>query len=368
LTAEAGCILGDVQRAAASAGKMFPLSLAAEDSCMIGGNLATNAGGTAVLRYGSARDLCLGLEVVTPGGELWDGLLGLRKNNAGYDLRDLFIGSEGTLGIITAAVLRLHPQPRGHAVGFLAVDTVDHACNLLDLARDQLDSRLTAFELLSEACLDMVLRHDPAGRRPLEHRSAWYLLVELSESDSYESAESALNHLLERAFEHGLIRDGVVAGSIAQAEALWSLRENISESQGREGPAIKHDISLPISRLAAFIDSTGAAIAEKWPRSQLVVFGHLGDGNLHYNLSPACAADHSHFLALEPAINRLVHDAVNAACGSISAEHGLGVLRRDESARYRSTVESTLMRAVKKAIDPDGIMNPGKVLSAELPR
>ena len=363
LIAEAGCILHDVQEAAASAGKFFPLSLAAEGSCTIGGNLATNAGGTGVLRYGNARDLCLGLEVVTPNGIVWNGLHGLRKNNAGYDLRDMFIGSEGTLGVITAAVLRLHARPRGRAVAFLAVKAVQAAIELLDLARDALDSRLTAFELESHSCLDLVLRHHPTLRSPLEQPSPWYVLIEVSDPTSDQNAESGLNELLVRAFEHGITSDGVVAGSLAQARQLWSLRENISEAQNREGPAIKHDISLPLSRLAAFVDSTSKAIEARWQSIRLVVFGHAGDGNLHFNLSPANSADRGSFLAAETELNRVVHDAVHSAGGSISAEHGLGILRRDEAARYKSTVELELMRAVKRAIDPNGLMNPGKVLA-----
>jgi FAD/FMN-containing dehydrogenase len=362
LTAEAGCILRDVQEAAARAGKLFPLSLAAEGSCTIGGNLATNAGGTAVLRYGNARALCLGLEVVTPSGIIWDGLKSLRKNNTGYDLRDLFIGAEGTLGVITAAVLQLHAQPKGRAVAFLAVPALQRAIELLDLARDTLDSRLTAFELESHASLDLVLKHHPAHRSPLEHSYPWYVLIEVSDSTSYQNAESGLNELLALAFERDLAADGVVAGSIAQADSLWSLRENVSESQSREGPTIKHDISLPISRLGAFVDTVGGAIEARWPNVRLVVFGHAGDGNLHFNLSPADGADRDFFLATEAEINRLVHDAVHAAGGSISAEHGLGILRRDEAARYKSTVELDLMRAIKHAIDPCGLMNPGKVL------
>ena len=363
LIAEAGCILRNVQEAAASAGKFFPLSLAAEGSCTIGGNLATNAGGTGVLRYGNARDLCLGLEVVTPSGTVWNGLQGLRKNNAGYDLRDMFIGSEGTLGVITAAVLRLHAMPKGRAVAFLAVNNVQRAIELLDLARDALDSRLTAFELESDSCLDLVLTHHPAQRSPLEQAYPWYVLIEVSDPTSHQNAESGLNELLARAFEHGITSDGVIAGSIAQARQLWSLRENIAESQSREGPAIKHDISLPISRLAAFVDTTSKAIEAQWPRIRLIVFGHAGDGNLHFNLSPANGVDHVSFLAAEPELNRIVHDAVHSAGGSISAEHGLGILRRDEAARYKSTVELELMRAVKRAIDPSGLMNPGKVLA-----
>ena len=364
LIAEAGCVLRDVQEAAASAGKLFPLSLAAEGSCTIGGNLATNAGGTGVLRYGNARDLCLGLEVVTPSGIVWDGLQCLRKNNTGYDLRDLFIGAEGTLGVITAAVLRLHARPRGQAVAFVAVQAVQHAIELLDIARDALDSRLTAFELESHTCLKLVLKHHPPHRSPLERNYPWYVLIEVSDPTNHQNAESGLNDLLAHALERGMTVDGVVAGSIAQAASLWSLRENVSESQSREGPAIKHDISLPISRLAAFVDTTSKAIETRWPSVRLVVFGHAGDGNLHFNLSPTNGADHASFLAAESEINRLVHDAVHAAGGSISAEHGLGILRRDEAARYKSKVELELMHAIKRAIDPHGLMNPGKVLSA----
>lgn len=362
ITAEAGCLLHEVQEAADSAGRLFPLSLAAEGSCTIGGNLATNAGGTGVLRYGNARDLCLGLEVVTAVGDVWNGLTGLRKNNAGYDLRDLIIGSEGTLGIITAAVLRLHAKPRGRAVAFLAVASVQRAVELLDLARDTLDSRLTAFEMLSDACLGVVLEHHAALRAPVGQRLPWYALVEVSDVDAFAKAEAALSDLLASAFERDLIADGVVATSMTQAESLWALRENVSESLAREGPAIKHDISLPISGLAAFIESTNSAIERRWPDVRLMVFGHVGDGNLHYNLAPGRSGDHVAFMAHEPQINRFVHEAVAAANGSISAEHGLGVLRRDEAAHFKSAVELRLTAAIKRALDPDGLMNPGKVL------
>jgi FAD/FMN-containing dehydrogenase len=363
MVAEAGCILHDVQKAAFGAGRLFPLSLAAEGSCTIGGNLATNAGGTAVLRYGNARELCLGLEVVTPDGAIWDGLNALRKNNSGYDLRDLFIGSEGTLGVITAAVLKLHALPKGQAVAFVAVAGISQATDLLELARNALDARLTAFELLSGACLRLVACFHPATQPPVDRQSPWYVLIEVSDTRSYESAEAGLNELLQDAFARGIVTDGVVAGSLLQAESLWAVRENVSESQGRLGPTIKHDIALPISRLADFVSSTGEAIASQWPDAQLFIFGHLGDGNLHYNLSPADGSNHAAFAAAEPAINRLVHDAVDDAGGSISAEHGLGVLRRDEAGCYKSPVELRLMHAIKRALDPDGLMNPGKVLA-----
>ena len=362
LVAEAGCTLHAVQRAAEDAGKFFPLSLAAEGSCTIGGNLATNAGGTAVLRYGNARDLCLGLEVVTAGGDVWNGLTALRKNNAGYDLRNLFIGSEGTLGIITAAVLRLHTRPRGSATALVAVGSVQHAVTLLELSRDALDGRLIAFEIFSDDCLRLVRKYQSSLRSPFADAHAWYILLEVSDSEGDLEAERALAATLERAVAREIVADGVVAASLAQTRELWALRESISESQGREGPAIKHDIALPISELARFVDSASAAIALRWTDVQLVVFGHVGDGNLHFNVSPVEGADRDAFAALEPAINLLVHDAVAEAGGTISAEHGLGVLRRTEVLRYKSQTEIQLQVAIKRALDPSNIMNPGKVL------
>jgi FAD/FMN-containing dehydrogenase len=366
LTVEAGCTLLQVQEAAREAGRLFPLSLAAEGSCTIGGNLATNAGGVQVLRYGNARELCLGLEVVTPEGEIWDGLRGLRKDNTGYDLRDLYIGAEGTLGIITAAVLKLYPQPAARVVAFVSVPSPDAALQLLALAQQRLGAALTAFELLTQTCLDLVLLHVPGTRRPVADASPWYVLLEVSDATGEAHATQAIETFLETAMEQDLVSDAAISASLAQFESLWALRENISESQAAEGKTIKHDISLPISRIPAFIDSTDARIAQAFPGVRLVVFGHLGDGNLHYNISPAAGlrgAEHAaDFLALEAPLNRLVHDAVVGHGGSISAEHGLGVLRRDESARYKSAVELKLMRAIKQAIDPQGLMNPGKLL------
>jgi FAD/FMN-containing dehydrogenase len=366
LTAEAGVTLAQVQRAARDAGRLFPLSLAAEGSCTIGGNLATNAGGVQVLRYGNARDLCLGLEVVTPTGELWDGLQGLRKDNTGYDLRDLYIGSEGTLGVITAAVLKLHPLPAGQAVALAAVPTPQAATALLQLARQQAADQLTAFELMGSLCLDLVQRHMPACRLPLAGASPWYVLIELSSGAGESQAQEALEQLLGEAMTQALVSDAALSRSGPQFDALWALRENISEAQGAEGRTIKHDIALPISQIAAFIDDMGAAIAQAFPQVRLVLFGHLGDGNLHYNLSPA--ADHcgpeqrAALEALEAPLNQLVHDAVVARQGSISAEHGLGVLRRDEAMRYRDPVAQRLMATVKQALDPQQLMNPGKLL------
>jgi len=367
MVVDAGLTLQLVQDAAREAGRLFPLSLAAQGSCTIGGNLATNAGGVQVLRYGNARDLCLGLEVVTAEGDVWDGLRGLRKDNTGYDLRDLFIGSEGTLGIITGASLKLFPRPAAQVLAFAAVPTPEAAVQLLQLAQARLGATLTAFELIGDSCLGLVEIHVAAARLPLAERSPWYVLLEVSDTRDETHASAAIEGLLEAALERQLASDVALSSSLAQFRALWALREDISESQGAEGKTIKHDISLPISRIAEFVTRTSAAIDSHFPGQRLVVFGHLGDGNLHYNVSPAAdrtGAEHAaSFVALEGPINRLVHDAVAALGGSISAEHGLGVLRRDESARYKSAVEMKLMRAVKRALDPHGLMNPGKLLA-----
>ncbi len=364
ITVEAGCVLAEVQRAAAEAGRLFPLSLAAEGSCTLGGNLSTNAGGVQVLRYGNARELCLGLEVVTAEGEIWDGLRGLRKDNTGYDLRDLFIGAEGTLGVITAATLRLHPLPAAQLTAFVALADPQAALGLLELAQRRLAASLTAFELISSLCVELVLRHYPDCRHPLEATpSPYYVLLECSDSESEAHAQAALTSLLAEAIEQGLASDAAVSSSLAQSRSMWALRENISEAQAAEGKNIKHDISVPISRIGEFVASTNALLEQRFTGIRMVVFGHLGDGNLHYNVSPPQGwSDEDAFLALQPEINRITHDAVVAFRGSISAEHGLGQLRRDESARYKSAVEMKLMRAIKQALDPLGIMNPGKVL------
>jgi len=362
ITVEAGCVLQRVQQAAAAAGRYFPLSLASEGSCTIGGNLSTNAGGVAVLRYGNARELCLGLEVVTPAGEVWDGLRGLRKDNTGYDLRDLFIGAEGTLGVITAAVMKLYPAPAARLAAFVATPSPAAALSLLDLAQSRLGPGLTAFELVSRPSLELVLKHFKDARDPLASRSPWYVLVEASDLMSEARATEALEGLLAEAFEAELIVDGTVGASLAQTRALWALRENISEAQAAEGLNIKHDIAVPISRIGDFIEEAQAALAKAFPGVRPVVFGHLGDGNLHFNVSAPLGQPHDDFLKRRGEVNTLVHDLVAAYGGSISAEHGLGVLRRDEAARYKSPVEIALMRAVKQAIDPMGVMNPGKVL------
>jgi FAD/FMN-containing dehydrogenase len=363
ITVEAGCVLQTVQEAALAAGRLFPLSLAAQGSCTIGGNLSTNAGGVQVLRYGNARELCLGLEVVTAQGEVWDGLRGLRKDNTGYDLRDLFVGSEGTLGVITAAVLKLHPLPTAKQVAWVAVESPATAMQLLGLAQQRLGAGLTAFELISDVCLGLVLTHFAGSRSPLQSQSLWYVLMECSDFVSQTHCTDALQTILETAFEAGLFADAAVSDNDTQFKAIWALRENISEAQAAEGKNIKHDIAVPISSIAQFVAETTAQIQATFAGVRMVTFGHLGDGNLHYNVSPAVGADPNEFLKHQDALNLLVHDAVARYKGSVSAEHGLGVLRRDEAARYKSPVELSLMRAVKQALDPQGIMNPGKVLA-----
>ncbi len=368
VTAEAGVTLQQLQDAARDAGRLFPLSLAAQGTCTIGGNLASNAGGVQVLRYGNARELCLGLEVVTAEGELWNGLRTLRKDNTGYDLRDLYIGSEGTLGVITAAVLKLFPLPAAQGVALVAVPSPQQALDLLGLAQAQLGAGLTAFEILSDTCVALVLHHIPGTRRPLAEVSPWYVLLELSVTTDEAQAAAAMEALLEMAMDNAWVTDAALATNLAQAEALWALRENISEAQGAEGKTIKHDIALPISQIPAFIAHTDALIAAQFPQVRQVTFGHLGDGNLHYNASPLPGSGPeqvAEFLALEGPLNQLVHDAVHAHGGSISAEHGLGVLRRDESARYKAPLELQLMQRIKQALDPQGLMNPGKLLKFE---
>ncbi|WLI91048.1 FAD-binding oxidoreductase [Massilia sp. R2A-15] len=362
MTVDAGCILHDIQQAAASVDCLFPLSLAAEGSCTIGGNLSTNAGGTAVLRYGNARELCLGLEVVTPHGELWSGLRGLRKDNTGYDLRDLFIGAEGTLGVITGAVLKLFPQPKGSMTALVALAAPRDALALLTLMQDQCGASLTGFELMSDYCLRLVATHFPHLPTPFVKRHPQYVLLEVSSSESEAHAAGLLEDALNAAVERGLADDAVLATSNAQSQSLWHLREHIPLAQAAAGKNIKHDISVPISGIADFIDSTDAKLQQAFPSCQVVCFGHLGDGNLHYNVAPPEGQPHDEFLAHQDAINRIVHDSVDEASGSISAEHGIGALKRDDLARYKSKVELDMMRAIKGALDPLGIMNPGKIL------
>ena len=366
ITVDAGCTLLEVKEAAAKAKRLFPLTLPSEGSCTIGGNLSTNAGGCGVLRYGNARELCLGLEVVTPAAEIWGGLRGLRKDNTGYDLRDLFVGAEGTLGIVTGATLKLYPEPVVTLTALAALESPRHALKLLELAQKHLSASLTAFEMIADICIDFVARHHPECPRPFAEPSPYYVLLECSDAESQEHATERFETLLNEALETELITDAVISDSLARTKALWALRENISEAQAAVGKNIKHDISVPISQIGDFVEQTNAELEAAFPGIRMVVFGHLGDGNLHYNVSPPAEREgpafEEEFLALQPEMNRITHDAVVRFGGSISAEHGLGVLRRDESARYKSATELRLMKAVKAAIDPDGRMNPGKVL------
>jgi FAD/FMN-containing dehydrogenase len=365
ITVEAGCILQAVQEAAAGAGLLFPLSLAAEGSCTIGGNLATNAGGTQVVRYGNARELCLGLEVVTPSGDVWHGLSGLRKDNTGYDLRDLFIGSEGTLGIITAATLKLYPTPAARLTAWAAVDDMESAVRLLGLAHQHLGAGLTGFEVMGRFALSLVDKHYPQLRVPLWRDHAYCVLLENSDAESEEHARTRFEALLERAFEQGVVRDAVVAENLAQAHQLWHIRESIPLAQAEEGLNIKHDISLPVSNVPAFCAETDERLALEIPGVRLVNFGHLGDGNLHYNVQVPEQGDPAAFLReREHDVNALVFEQVLKYGGSISAEHGIGSLKATILPHYKDPVALALMRAIKQALDPLNLMNPGRVLAS----
>ncbi len=362
LVAGAGCTLHAVQQAADRVGRLFPLSLASEGSCTVGGILSTNAGGVHALRYGSARALCLGLEVVTADGAVWNGLRRLAKDNSGLDLRDLFIGSEGTLGIITGAVLRLHPRPVDRVVAFAAVPSPEAALRLLAIAQRRAGDGLTACELMDRRSLELVLRHRPGTRPPVAGRSPWYVLLETSVWDPARAGAGEMAALLASGLDDGCVSDGVVAASLAQSRAFWALREAMSEAQAAEGSVIKHDVSLPIAAVPGFLEAAGQAVAGRFPGLRVAAFGHLGDGNVHYNVLPpqGRGPEHDDWLGLEPAVNRLVHDLVADRDGSVSAEHGLGVLRRHEAARYKSDVELRMMAAIKAALDPRALMNPGK--------
>ena len=391
MTVEAGAILQNLQAAAEQAGFLFPLSLAAEGSCTIGGNLGTNAGGTAVVRYGNTRELCLGLEVVTAQGEIWEGLTGLRKDNTGYDLRDLFIGSEGTLGIITAATMKLYPRPAARLTAWAAVPSMQAAVELLGLAHQHLGAGLTGFEVMGQFALSLVDKHYPQLRVPFVAPSAaapgrpkqggapsggseppeagsvgapYCVLLENSDHEGEAHARGLFEHLLEVAFEAGCVSDAVVAESLAQAKGLWHIRESIPLAQAEEGLNIKHDISIPIARIPAFVAEADALLAREIAGVRLVNFGHLGDGNLHYNVQAPEGADGKAFLRdEEKRINTLVFDTVARHHGSISAEHGIGSLKAHELPRYKSPVALRLMHAIKDALDPQGIMNPGRVLA-----
>ncbi len=392
VTVEAGCVLQALQEACAQIGLLFPLSMASEGSCTIGGNLGTNAGGTQVLRYGNTRELCLGLEVVTAQGEVWDGLSGLRKDNTGYDLRHLMIGSEGTLGIITAATMKLYPLPVAQLTAFAALPSLEAAVALLGLAHQHLSAGLTGFEVMGQFALSLVRKHFPAQQVPFANAGApaaaagrpkqgtapsggsephtvgsvgapYCVVLEASDHESEAHSRAQLERLLEVALEQGCVLDAVVAESLAQARALWHIRESIPLAQAQEGLNIKHDISIAVSKIPAFVRRTDALLAQQFPGMRLVNYGHLGDGNLHYNVQAPEGADAEAFLReQEKAVNAVVYDMVAQFRGSISAEHGIGSLKRDKLAQYKSPVALGMMHAIKQALDPQNLLNPGRVL------
>ena len=365
---EAGVVLRTIQEAAAQHDRLFPLSLAAEGSCTIGGNLSTNAGGVQVLHYGNARHLVLGIEVVTPQGEIWNGLRALKKDNTGYDLRDLYLGAEGTLGIITKAVLKLWPKPRDTATSWIAVPSPEAAVTLLSGANAASEDNVTSCELMGRQGIDLVVKHLAGAGDPLGERYDWYVLLEwastrprgdaANESGLAEKMEGYLTECLEK----GLVLDAALAQNEAQARAFWSLRENHSEAQKREGPSLKHDISVSVSRIPAFMHEGLAAMKRVLPGCRPVAFGHVGDGNLHFNCQAPSGWDKQRFLPYAEPISTAVYDLVVHYDGSISAEHGIGQLKVDELAHYRSRVELDTMRAIKRALDPLNLMNPGKVI------
>lgn len=359
VTAEAGCVLTQVQQAAEGAGRCFPVSLAAEGSCQIGGILSTNAGGVNVLRYGNARDQVLGLEVVLPDGNIWHGLRSLRKDNTGYDLKQLFLGAEGTLGVITAAVLKLRPKPSASATAWIALDSPAGAVQLLARLRERVGERISAFELVSRRCLEAVMAHAPATQDPLGRPQPWYVLAELEDSGSFESLHARLEAALADGVERGELPDAAIAASQAQAAALWRIRETIPEAQFAN---VKHDVAVAVSRIPALIEQVEAALAAAFPGALSFIFGHVGDGNLHYNIGMADAAATAALIGRQEQVNRVLYDAVASLGGSISAEHGIGQLKREELKRRKAPLELELMRAIKRALDPQGLMNPGKVL------
>ncbi|CAB3842924.1 FAD-binding oxidoreductase [Achromobacter deleyi] len=363
ITVQAGCVLAQVQEAASQAGRLFPLSLGSEGSCTIGGNLSTNAGGTQVLRYGNARELTLGLEVVTAEGEIWNGLRGLRKDNTGYSLRDLYIGSEGTLGVITAATLKLFPKPAEQGSALAGLPSIEAALAFLSLARRRLGAQLTAFELIGRPVLDLVARRVPEQPQPLPALAQpWYALLEVSANEA--GAADALQRLAEAALHEGVLEDAAIAHSLQQAAAFWRLRdEAIGLAQARDGGNVKHDMSVPVSRVPAFLQGAAQALHALDPGLRPMAFGHLGDGNLHYNVSHDPAGPVSRLFEQEARIHDLVHAQAHAQGGSISAEHGIGQVKRDALPHFKSPLELALMRRVKQALDPLNLMNPGKVLS-----
>ncbi len=362
VTLEAGVILKNLQDAVEKADRLFPLSLGAEGSCQIGGNLGSNAGGTAVLAYGNMRELCLGLEVVLPTGEILNDLRYVKKDNTGYDLKDLFVGSEGTLGVITAAVLKIFPQPKGKGVAYAGLRNPEDVLRLFQLATEHAGPSLTGFELMPRVGVEFTVRHVDGVRDPLESPHDWYVLIDISSSRSEEDARTTLETILTEAFENDIIQDAAIGESVAQAQSFWKMREEMSWAQKPEGGSIKHDISVPVASIPAFIHEANTATLEMIPGARVVCFGHIGDGNLHYNVSQPVGADKEAFLARWHELNHRIHTIVASYGGSISAEHGIGQLKREELAFFKQDIALDLMRRIKAAFDPAGIMNPGKVL------
>ncbi|MBB4303919.1 FAD/FMN-containing dehydrogenase [Rhodobium orientis] len=362
MTVEAGVILENIHAAADEVDRLFPLTLAAQGSCRIGGNISTNAGGTAVLAYGNTRALILGLEVVLPTGEIWNGLRSLHKDNTGYDLKQLFIGGEGTLGVVTAAVLKLFPKPRSQEVALAGLADPAKALELLNVAQAHAGPLLTGFELMPRLGIEFVLKHLPGARDPLEGPHPWYVLVEISSNSDDIPARQLLESMFEEAFEKEIATDAVVAESVAQAEALWQIRHSLSEVQKSEGGSIKHDVSVPVSKIPAFLDKGMAAAADLIPGIRPVPFGHMGDGNIHFNFSQPEGADKADYLARWDELNAVIHGIVAEFGGSISAEHGIGKLKKKLLPDVKSEIELDLMRRIKAAFDPNNILNPGRVL------
>ncbi|MFN3764334.1 MAG: FAD-binding oxidoreductase [Aliihoeflea sp.] len=362
MTVEAGVILQTIQETADENGRLFPLSLGSQGTCQIGGNLSSNAGGTGVLSYGNARELCLGVEVVLPSGEVLDDLRKLKKDNTGYDLKNLFVGAEGTLGIITAAVVKLVPKPKGREVAWIGLQSPQAALDLFAIASDRAGAGLTAFELIQKRALDFTLKYIPDTVDPLSGPQPWHVLMEISSGRSAEDARTLIEEIVGEGLEAGLVADATLAMNLAQVEAFWKLRESMSWAQAPEGGSIKHDISVPVAAIPAFIEEGAAAVRSVEPGARLVCFGHMGDGNLHFNVTQPEGGDRDAFLSRYREMNDAVHAVVRAMHGSISAEHGIGRMKRDELIATAPPLAIDLMRRIKAAFDPAGIMNPGKIV------
>lgn len=363
ISVDAGVILENLHQYALEQGMEFPLTMGSQGSATVGGLLSTNAGGTAVLRYGNARDLCLGLEVVTAEGEIWNGLRSLRKDNTGYDLRDIFIGAEGTLGIITGAILKLIPAPKARLSALLSLDSPTLAIKLLEFVQNRANSQLTAFELISDTCLNLVNQYFPQLSYPFKNKTPYCILLEISDNESESHAYELINSILEDAFENALITDAIIPQSLRQSKQFWEIREHIPLSQVEDGKNIKHDISLPISNIPDFLISAEKLIKSHFSNVRIIDFGHLGDGNLHYNVAAPSGQSPDEFMKNKTQINELIHDLVHEMHGSISAEHGIGKNKADELLKYKSPIELNLMRKIKASLDPSGIFNPKKILS-----